>query len=63
MAVAGELDQFGGGDPGTAAWAWTRIKSLTVYGYFTSERVMTEVTKDPITPGRFAGCIVVESQG
>ncbi|MDH4131612.1 MAG: gluconate 2-dehydrogenase subunit 3 family protein [Gemmatimonadota bacterium] len=61
MAVATELDRFGGGDRGTAAWAWGRIKSLTVYGYFTSERVMTEVTMDPIVPGRFAGCVVVES--
>jgi hypothetical protein len=61
VAVAGELDQFGGGDRGTAAWAWARIKSLTVYGYFTSERVMTDVTKDPIIPGRFAGCVVVAS--
>ena len=61
VTVAGELDGFGGGDRGTAAWTWSRVKSLTVYGYFTSERVMTEVTKDPIIPGRFAGCVVRES--
>jgi len=55
-AVATELDAFKGGDPGTAAWAWARVKSLTIYGYFTSERIATEVLKDPIIPGEFRGC-------
>lgn len=54
--VAARLDASGGGDPGTAAWAWMRIKSLTVYGYFTSERIATEVLRDPVIPGEFRGC-------
>lgn len=45
------------GASGSAEAAFARIKSLTVYGYFTSERVMTEVTREPIIPGRFDGCV------
>ena len=48
-------DRKGAADSAEAAFA--RIKSLTVYGYFTSERVMTEVTREPIIPGRFDGCV------
>jgi hypothetical protein len=44
---------------GSAEAAFARIKSLTVYGYFTSERVMTEVTREPIIPGRFDGCVAL----
>ncbi|MEO8635942.1 MAG: gluconate 2-dehydrogenase subunit 3 family protein [Gemmatimonadales bacterium] len=46
----------GKGEKGTAEATFARIKSLTVYGYFTSERVMLEVTREPIIPGRFDGC-------
>jgi hypothetical protein len=45
------------GAPGTAEAGFSRIKSLTIYGYFTSEKVMKEVTRDPIIPGRFQGCV------
>ncbi len=44
------------GAEGSAEWTLRRIKSLTVYGYFTSELVVKTVTKDPIIPGRFEGC-------
>jgi hypothetical protein len=47
------------GEPGSAPWAFARIKALTVYGYFTSERVMKEVTRVQIIPGRFEGCVRV----
>jgi hypothetical protein len=55
-AIAARLDPLGGGDPGTAPWAWRRVKSLTVYGYFTSERVVNEVLGEPAIPGEFRGC-------
>lgn len=45
------------GASGSAEAAFARIKSLTVYGYFTSERVMKEVTREPVIPGRFDGCV------
>jgi hypothetical protein len=44
------------GARGSAESAFAMLKSLTVYGYFTSERVVKEVTRDPIIPGRFDGC-------
>jgi len=45
------------GAPGTAETAFAMLKSLTVYGYFTAELVVKEVTKEPIIPGRFDGCV------
>jgi hypothetical protein len=56
VAVLTRLDT-GKGTAGSAEWALRRIKSLTVYGYFTSELVVKTVTKDPIIPGRFEGCV------
>ena len=47
------------GASGSAEAAFARIKSLTVYGYFTSEKVMTDVTREPIIPGRFDGCVTL----
>jgi len=47
------------GEPGSPEWTFARLKSLTVYGYFTSERVMKDVTRTPIIPGRFEGCVHV----
>jgi hypothetical protein len=44
-------------EPASPEAAVATIKSLTVYGYFTSERVVKEVTRDPIVPGRFEGCV------
>lgn len=43
------------GAPGTPAASWVRLKSLVMYGYLTSERVMQEAAEGPIVPGRFAG--------
>lgn len=50
------LDQAKG-DPGSAEAEFNRLKSITIYGYFTSEKVVKEVTKNPIIPGRFDGCV------
>lgn len=47
------------GPDGSAEWAMARVKSLTVFGYFTSERVVKDVTRTPIIPGRFEGCVHV----
>lgn len=38
---------------------WARMKSLTLYGYFTSELVQTEVLKSPVIPGRYDGCVAM----
>lgn len=45
------------GKAGSAESEFGRLKSLTVYGYFTSERVVKEVTREPLIPGRFEGCV------
>jgi len=45
------------GEPGSAEQAFSRVKSLTIYGYFTSERVQQNVLKKVIAPGRFSGCV------
>lgn len=55
-AFLGELDGKSG-EPGSAEDAFDRIKALTVYGYFTSQLVQTEILDNPIIPGRFEGCI------
>lgn len=44
----------------SAAGAFGRIKSLTVYGYFTSRDVQTRVLETVIIPGRYDGCTVPE---
>jgi hypothetical protein len=38
------------------------LKSLAVYGYFTSERIMTDVLKTPMIPGRYDGCAPLHTQ-
>lgn len=45
------------GRSGTAEGEFKHLKSLTLYGYFTSEKVVKEVTKEPLIPGRFDGCV------
>ncbi len=45
--------------PGSAADAYSRIKDLTVYGYFTSRTVVENVLQLRRTPGRYNGCIPV----
>lgn len=53
------LDAIDGrkGEPGSAEAGFAQMKSLTVYGYFTSEIVLKEVTREPVVPGRFDGCV------
>ena len=45
------------GPEGSAEDAFATLKQLTIYGYFTSEAVMKNVTRHPVIPGRFDGCI------
>jgi gluconate 2-dehydrogenase gamma chain len=45
------------GAEGSAEDAFATLKDLTVYGYFTSEIVMKDVTHHEVIPGRFDGCI------
>jgi hypothetical protein len=45
------------GDSGSAEATFTRLKSLTIYGYFTSEPVVKEVTRERVIPGKFEGCV------
>lgn len=45
------------GAPGSAEAAFAMLKSLTLYGYFTAEQVVKHVTKEPVIPGRFDGCV------
>lgn len=47
------------GAEGSAEDAFTTLKDLTVYGYFTSEVVMKEVIRHPLIPGRFDGCVPI----
>ena len=44
-------------DPAKTYW---RLKSLVVHGYFTSERVMKDVLKHTVMPGRFEGSAPVQ---
>ncbi|HEU5154445.1 MAG TPA: gluconate 2-dehydrogenase subunit 3 family protein [Gemmatimonadales bacterium] len=44
------------GDSGTAEKTFADVKSLTIYGYFTSERVQKEVLKTIVIPGHYEGC-------
>ena len=56
VALLGRLDTTTG-PAGSAPWAVRRLKSLTVYGYFTAEIVVKQVLHTPIIPGRFDGCL------
>lgn len=42
---------------GSAEDAWVRLKSMVVYGYFTSKVVQEDVLHTVILPGRFDGCV------
>ena len=59
IALLTTLDRASGPEPGTAAGAWRRLKSMTVYGYFTSRQVQQEVLRTVVVPGRFDGCLPV----
>ena len=41
----------------SAEAAWTRLKGMVVYGYFTSREVQQEVLRTPIIPGHYQGCV------
>ena len=43
--------------PGSAGHTYGTLKRLTLYGYFTSQPVMTTVLKTTIWPGRYDGCV------
>lgn len=58
VALLTALDS-GKGEPGSAEATFARLKSLTLYGYFTSEQVVKNVTRQPIIPRRFEGCVRV----
>jgi gluconate 2-dehydrogenase gamma chain len=55
------LDSLDGakGVPGSAEAAFATLKRLTLYGYFTSERVMKDVIRYQVIPGRHDGCVPV----
>jgi hypothetical protein len=39
------------------------MKRLTLFGYFTSEVGVTEELHNPIIPGRYDGCVLLEQRG
>jgi gluconate 2-dehydrogenase gamma chain len=43
-------------DPKAPTAFWVRLKSLTLYGYYTSAVGALQELDRPIIPGRFAGC-------
>jgi hypothetical protein len=43
--------------PGSATAGFKKLKNLTIYGYFTSERVTNEVVRPVIFHPAFEGCI------
>ena len=55
-ALLQALDGVSGAEGG-AEDAFATLKQLTIHGYFTSELVMKDVTRHPVIPGRFDGCI------
>jgi hypothetical protein len=57
-ALLHALDRVKGAE-GSAEDAFTTLKQLTIYGYFTSEVVMKDVIHYQVIPGRFDGCIPV----
>jgi hypothetical protein len=56
LALLTRLDTATDQLDGSAEQAFARLKSLTVYGYFTSRDVREHVLTAPVIPGRFDGC-------
>lgn len=60
-ALVGTLDaslsQTAAPAPGSAEAAYRTLKSLTVFGYFTSREVQRDLLKVNIWPNRYDGCI------
>lgn len=46
-----------------AGRAFSELKRLTVYGYFTSEIVQKDILKTAMWPGRYDGCVSIVQQG
>lgn len=59
------LERWDGAESGpeTATAAFKRLKNLTVYGYFTSEIAVKEVTKPVIFHPAFEGCVPFPAGG
>jgi gluconate 2-dehydrogenase gamma chain len=57
LSVLQSLDGAPARGPATAEEAYATIKSLTIYGYFTSQIVATTVLKVNVFPGRYDGCV------
>lgn len=55
-ATARAIEAQPRGAKDTASGAWWEFKYLTLFGWFTSERVMKDVLKYQIWPGRYGGC-------
>lgn len=53
------LDHSANPASGSAEEAWARLKSMVVYGYFTSKEVQETVLRTVILPGRYDGCVPV----
>lgn len=51
------LDNAAKPAPASAEEAWARLKSMVVYGYFTSRLVQQDVLHTVVLPGRFDGCV------
>jgi hypothetical protein len=49
--------------PATATAAFKRLKNLTIYGFFTSEIAVKEVTKPIIFHPAFEGCVPFPAAG
>jgi hypothetical protein len=47
------------GAEGSAEEAFATLKDLTIFGYFTSEVVMKQVSRHQVIPGRFDGCVPI----
>lgn len=57
--VFAALDSAVSPSSGSAEEAWARLKSMVVYGYFTSKVVQEDVLHTVVLPGRFDGCLPV----
>ena len=57
VALLTRLDDATDRPARSAEAAWTRLKSMVVYGYFTSREVQEQVLHTAIIPGRYQGCV------
>lgn len=59
VAVLERLDAMAERPAGGAAWAFRRLKQLTVYAFFTSPVAAAAGLTGPVIPGRFDGCVSI----